>query len=1802
MIKMRIKNLVNVKDVRTVVQIADILDPKLRDFLTESFVITDEVEKILLSFFKDLTANHGKGYFIEGNFGSGKSHLLSVISLLTSYNKSWEHILKQKSNTSSLKKLSEKIIGKKYITINLSLVEHSNKEYLEDIVIEELINFINEDNRLTDFDFKGESEFIEKISTIIINEHANRLKSFLRENKITKSELFQPGQLYLIEKLLNRLNLPYRFNYNRQQIFAQISTIIDNNKYDGLIILIDELSEFLRSKPDGRRFNEDIRFMQFLGEYAKRKPCWVLASLQEEIEKTGETTPEAFNKIKDRYPTRFYLTGQHIKELIDKRLIELKEDKKSFVEKIYQDYQESFPHLPFQKKEFIKLYPVHPQAIDLLDNLKPLFSQHRGIIDFIHYQLKGDPGRSIEGMMDLSAENLLTADKIFDHFVDRIREMMETSPFYTKVYKYYEQEIGSLLEEGEKNTGLKIIKLLILFAISPIDKKYNVEEIANMLFYKITDLDPAINYEYIDDILNRLYQRGAYLIKKEAKQKRSNVYFIDLKADVNLIIKRRTEYIKSNLFKNDNRIFTKLGRQVREKFLPLNNLFSNNKQQRTVSWQNTDRKGFLYFLPIRDISIDNINQTAQHLTHGEKDFMLIMSYAMNIEDDKEYLNKVLLPQLNEAEKASFVFWIPQKIKDKEFLKDALARIILLEKYEKDSSKTGEKIKTQLTKQIKEEKDRISKIFRDVYFRGEIINGFKEKVINLADLGFLPFHRLIDKIVSGLLEDKFPDHKKISPYQSILSTAQLEAVLEDFISVGEIENLKNIDGQVLNVIDAFMKPMGLIKKRKSGIRLNIKPHKNPLIKKLFELVEEDKTAIDDIYLKLRKGSYGMSNNQFKLLVYSLLYSGYLSAYSDHKKISLKNLNARNFKRIKYIGYGELIDEDFQMVLSSCSLLPPRYQKRHFTLPLQHSIWQHLIDKKKELNQRLNNMRYQVERLESDDDFTEFDFTNMINYINKVENLLSEIMVSYSSEEGLERFAAKYRNMPNIDSYLEKFEQLEYFLSNNLNKYKKMLNYLKHPELDLPSKQKYSDLLELKKNLVKAMNDRAVIYDKKFFDELNNKFTEFKQRYIEIYIDEHAKQKGSDHFKSITEMRTTRSYQVLKSLAGIELISVKDDLVKIDRLIAKALSKSCSINPQSRLQDIPICECKFKLGHKIELPSKNNLQKIIDSGVQQYINSLKEKEHKQRLENYLDNMEAAGNKRFARPIRNLLAVKINKNLYKNLDKILNQNVIKRINSVLSGDISLIERNLDELYENLINRSFSPTQIRQIFNEWLKGSTGLGQKTYIKVKGNFGQGSQQMTTAQDNLILIDYIKQNYPELLNLIENTDFNIFIKLLAVVVWKNIYKIDSGLESLINKIIPENSTLIIEELQRNHNLEDSFTEMFESLYTSNQNQAIKKLITSKIDQIDLSSRLIDLISPANLDEVIEIIEIEKLSTKVINKVLIQFVKMIENIHLNYQTKETLITQTEDINKKIDESQLSKYKKDALNLILNYLSLEKSFAYLDSQDNFNDIKEWKEVYVNHLANLEFNYYKIIQLSSQLDITDIIPQSIKYKKTIQTLHNYQNLFNNFHDSRDIMGEDYEKFMGNNLIYLLKDRYPYLLKKMNTKKGYLILLDGMRWDIWKLIKNEINKNLPLRLIEEGSIFALSPTNTETQFEALKKAGQNIKLIDQKEVSGSLQSLSQNKKTSKEIIKFSFIDDKVHSCKDNYIEFLKEIVFLNQNRLLPFLEKITSGSAILLFSDHGFKINHGFKEINKYEEPRYLHGGGSFHEIIVPWAFMYKP
>ena len=73
---MKINDLINFKPINTVIKLASDIKREEKKSLFDSFILTPDIEKslrIILSSFKE---ENGKGFFLKGNFGTGKSHFL----------------------------------------------------------------------------------------------------------------------------------------------------------------------------------------------------------------------------------------------------------------------------------------------------------------------------------------------------------------------------------------------------------------------------------------------------------------------------------------------------------------------------------------------------------------------------------------------------------------------------------------------------------------------------------------------------------------------------------------------------------------------------------------------------------------------------------------------------------------------------------------------------------------------------------------------------------------------------------------------------------------------------------------------------------------------------------------------------------------------------------------------------------------------------------------------------------------------------------------------------------------------------------------------------------------------------------------------------------------------------------------------------------------------------------------------------------------------------------------------------------------------------------------------------------------------------------------------------------------------------------------------------------------------------------------------------------------------------------------------------------------------------------------------
>src|SRR5206468_2218558 len=155
-----------------------------------------------------------------------------------------------------------------------------------------------------------------------------------------------------------------------------------------LVVALDELSEFLRAK-QAPALIEDLRFLQFLGEWARESPVVVVAALQESIEEVANVSQRELARIRDRYRT-LALSMRHVEDLVRGRLVRFRPGAEPWVERAHREIEAAFPSWGVPVDRLLRCYPLHPATLSVLEGLRFLFSQQRGVVDFICRQLHGD--------------------------------------------------------------------------------------------------------------------------------------------------------------------------------------------------------------------------------------------------------------------------------------------------------------------------------------------------------------------------------------------------------------------------------------------------------------------------------------------------------------------------------------------------------------------------------------------------------------------------------------------------------------------------------------------------------------------------------------------------------------------------------------------------------------------------------------------------------------------------------------------------------------------------------------------------------------------------------------------------------------------------------------------------------------------------------------------------------------------------------------------------------------------------------------------------------------------------------------------------------------------------------------------------------------------------------------------------------------------------------------------------------------------------------------------------------------------
>lgn len=583
------------RDIKGVVKVGQVEDAVRRQEL-EEYVVTKELQKHFASFFdayqKGINGyTDNMGVWIDGFFGSGKSHFLKILSYLLKNediagkpaidyfeddNKIDDPFVM--SQISAATKVPTDVI-----LFNIDSKASSNSGKDKNAILHVFLNVFNEmqgystvDPYIADLerelDEAGQFEvFKEKFQELTKSNGremtwAKGVNQYKFQKGTIKKALVEIG--YMDEEnakgYMDGLSMPYQITI--EQFAKRVSDYVakkGDNRH--VVFLVDEVGQFIGS--DVNRMLNLQTIVEELGAQVKGK-AWVIVTSQQAIDKVidGNINGEDFSKIQGRFKTKISMSSANVDEVIKKRLLAKNEKAERRLEDLYQDQQHNINNkIDFQESvqrqkydsshSFAENYPFVPYQFHLLqDSLNAI-------------RIHGSDGKHLsEGERSM----LATFQEAAERYQEKeVGTLIPFSLFFEGLAQFLDHNHKLVIERAEddelvnpkqdKNCfAVQVLKTL--FMVKYVDNfKSNLNNLTTLL---LTSID-----EDRQELENKVKEALKVLEKQDYVLKNLDTYefLTDAEQDINNEIKHE-EVTDSELSSTIGKNFIFLEKVVSNKF------------------------------------------------------------------------------------------------------------------------------------------------------------------------------------------------------------------------------------------------------------------------------------------------------------------------------------------------------------------------------------------------------------------------------------------------------------------------------------------------------------------------------------------------------------------------------------------------------------------------------------------------------------------------------------------------------------------------------------------------------------------------------------------------------------------------------------------------------------------------------------------------------------------------------------------------------------------------------------------------------------------------------------------------------------------------------------------------------------------------------------------------------------------------------------------------------------------------------------------------------------------------------------
>lgn len=308
---MKYNELINFEPITEVVKFSRTQEEAYQENLVKTFVFSDTFKENLIPLIvRNLDLNYtgeAFGLQIVGNYGTGKSHLMSLVSLIAE-NENLIDLIQEETPKKELQKLAG--------NFKVLRFELGNTESLWEVITFKIETYLDELEIEFTFEGHGVRSYSEKI------------------------------QLLMAEF---------------EEHFPE----------KGFLIVIDEMLAYLKGRSASDKLNQDLQVLQALGQACDKSKFKFMFGVQEMIYHSSEFqfAADMLQKVNDRYKD-IMITKEDVAFIVKNRLLRKNEHQKQAIKKHLEKFLGLFVDMNNRTQEYIELFPVHPTYFENFERIR----------------------------------------------------------------------------------------------------------------------------------------------------------------------------------------------------------------------------------------------------------------------------------------------------------------------------------------------------------------------------------------------------------------------------------------------------------------------------------------------------------------------------------------------------------------------------------------------------------------------------------------------------------------------------------------------------------------------------------------------------------------------------------------------------------------------------------------------------------------------------------------------------------------------------------------------------------------------------------------------------------------------------------------------------------------------------------------------------------------------------------------------------------------------------------------------------------------------------------------------------------------------------------------------------------------------------------------------------------------------------------------------------------------------------------------------------------------------------------------